>query len=257
MAEMNPYQAPQANVADRTGSEGSLAAEPRSVDAGRGLAWLTEGWELFRASPFVWIAIAAIAFVLFLVVGLLPIVGTLANALLSMLVGGGIMLGCRAIDRGDELTIGHLFAGFQSHLSPLLVVGALYLGATLALVLLFMLLGGGMLFSSFSGPDEIAGAIGATFLLMLVVAAALVPIVMAFWFAPALVALNDVAPVEAIEASFKGCLRNVLPFLVYGVILLILSVLASLPFLLGWLVLGPVLAGSIYASYKDIFLQRS
>ena len=30
--------------------------------------------------------------------------------------------------------------------------------------------------------------------------------------------------------------------------------LASIPFALGWLVLLPVLAGSAYASYRDVFL---
>jgi hypothetical protein len=41
------------------------------------------------------------------------------------------------------------------------------------------------------------------------------------------------------------------------VILLLLSMLASLPFGLGWLVLGPVLAGSLYTSYRDIFFEQA
>jgi uncharacterized membrane protein len=64
-----------------------------------------------------------------------------------------------------------------------------------------------------------------------------------------------VPPVEAMKASFRGCLRNWLPFLVYGVIAFILALLATLPAGLGWLVLLPVLTGSVYAGYKDIFLQ--
>lgn len=46
-----------------------------------------------------------------------------------------------------------------------------------------------------------------------------------------------------------------MPFLVYGVVMMVLSVLASLPLLLGWQVLGPVLAASLYTSYKDIYLS--
>ena len=45
-----------------------------------------------------------------------------------------------------------------------------------------------------------------------------------------------------------------MPFLVYGAIGLVLSILASIPLMLGWLALGPVFAGSLYASYKDIYL---
>jgi hypothetical protein len=33
----------------------------------------------------------------------------------------------------------------------------------------------------------------------------------------------------------------------------VLAVVASVPAFLGWLVLGPVLFASLYASYKDLF----
>jgi uncharacterized membrane protein len=57
------------------------------------------------------------------------------------------------------------------------------------------------------------------------------------------------------KQSFSGCLKNIVPFLLYGAILLVLSVLASLPLLLGWLVLGPVLAASLYTGYRDIYIK--
>jgi uncharacterized membrane protein len=57
------------------------------------------------------------------------------------------------------------------------------------------------------------------------------------------------------KASFVACLRNIVPFLVYGVILFVLAIVASIPFGLGWLVLGPVMAASLYAGYRDIFFD--
>jgi len=33
----------------------------------------------------------------------------------------------------------------------------------------------------------------------------------------------------------------------------VFAILATIPFGLGWLVLAPVFAGSVYASYRDIF----
>ena len=54
-------------------------------------------------------------------------------------------------------------------------------------------------------------------------------------------------------ASFRGCLRNVVPFLLYGLIGFGLAIVASIPFGLGWLVLGPVTMATIYTSYCDIF----
>ena len=43
------------------------------------------------------------------------------------------------------------------------------------------------------------------------------------------------------------------PMLVYGVVLITLAVLATIPILLGWLVLLPVIFTALYASYNDIF----
>jgi len=41
--------------------------------------------------------------------------------------------------------------------------------------------------------------------------------------------------------------------LIYGVVMLVLSILATLPLLLGWLVLVPIATASIYTAYRDIF----
>lgn len=39
-----------------------------------------------------------------------------------------------------------------------------------------------------------------------------IPFMMAIWFAPALIAINDVPVIEAMKLSFKGCLKNMVPF---------------------------------------------
>jgi uncharacterized membrane protein len=57
------------------------------------------------------------------------------------------------------------------------------------------------------------------------------------------------------RSSFQGCLRNFMPFLIYGVVSLLLGILAIIPFGLGILILGPVMWGSMYAGYRDIFVR--
>jgi uncharacterized membrane protein len=79
------------------------------------------------------------------------------------------------------------------------------------------------------------------------------PLVMAVWFAPALVVLRGAEPWEAMKLSFDGSLKNIVPFLIYGIVWIVLAIVATIPILLGWLVLGPVTVASIYASYCDIF----
>jgi uncharacterized membrane protein len=62
---------------------------------------------------------------------------------------------------------------------------------------------------------------------------------------------------EAMKSSFRGCLKNVVPFLLYGIVGLVLAIIAIIPVGLGFLVLGPVMWGSMYSSYRDIFVERS
>ena len=108
----------------------------------------------------------------------------------------------------------------------------------------------------------VTGADGGTFglgpgmvIAMLVFMALVVPVYMALWFAPALVVLQGHTPAHAMTESFRGCLKNLVPFLLYSVILFVLMIVATIPLLLGWLVLVPVLVASIYAAYQDIFLE--
>jgi uncharacterized membrane protein len=98
-----------------------------------------------------------------------------------------------------------------------------------------------------------AGAILTLLLAALVGLALMVPVFMAIWFAPALVVFDGKDAIEAMKQSFAGCLKNIVPFLIYGLVLFVLSILASIPLGLGWLLLGPVLAASVYTGYKDIF----
>ena len=43
------------------------------------------------------------------------------------------------------------------------------------------------------------------------------------------------------KASFVACLKNLLPFLVYGVILFVLCLIAMIPIGLGMLIMVPVM----------------
>jgi uncharacterized membrane protein len=53
--------------------------------------------------------------------------------------------------------------------------------------------------------------------------------------------------------SLSGCAKNVLPFLIYGIVWIVLAFIATLPLMLGWLVLAPVTFASVYTGYRDIY----
>ena len=81
------------------------------------------------------------------------------------------------------------------------------------------------------------------------------PLAMAMWFAPALVVFHDMQPVVAMRSSFFASLKNIMPMLIYGLILMVLAIVATIPFGLGWLILLPVLMASSYTAYRDIYIQ--
>jgi uncharacterized membrane protein len=237
---------------------------PRAVDAGRGAAWWSEGWRLFTPAVGPWILIVVVGFVLNLILAFIPILGSIAGHLLFPILVGGLMLGCRAIDRGEPLTISHLFAGFGPRAGSLLIVALIYIAVAIAITifvvaLLFVFFGAAMLSQLWSTPDSIsdravlgglalAGLVGVLLFLLFYL-----PLVMAVWFAPALVVLQGAEPWTAMKLSFSGSLKNILPFLIYGLVGIALAIVATIPLLLGWLVLGPVAVASVYASYCDIF----
>jgi hypothetical protein len=227
----------------------------RSVGAGQGWTWIVDGFGLFKKAPGTWIALVIILFVILLVLAFIPLLGAIATFLLMPLFVGGLILGCRALQGGGELELSHLFAGFKTHTANLVVLGALAIGGWIIVMLpVVAIVGVGAIVGVMRGDAAGAVAMGSSFLLAWLVAMALsIPIYMALWFAPALVVLRGLAPVAALKESFLGCLKNIGPFLIYGIVMLVLSIFATIPILLGWLVLGPVAIASVYVSYRDIY----
>lgn len=261
MSTPNPYAAPKAQVADAAAAlPANFHPGGQARAAGRGWDWIAEGWRLFTKAPAMWIGITVVAALIMIVLAFIPFLGGLAMSLLAPVLAGGVMLGCRALDEDRELELGHLFAGFQTQLGSLIAVGAIYLGLSIAIMLVIMAVTGASMFGMFGGggahnPEAMAGMLASMGLAMLIGLALFVPIMMAMWFAAPLVVLNQLGAVDAMKQSFSGCLKNVVPFLLYGVVMFVLAIIASVPLGLGWLVLGPVTAASIYTSYRDIYLS--
>lgn len=250
MAEQNPFLVPSGEAPG-----GQFDPAGRGVEAGRSIEWLKQGWQLFTRNPGMWIAIAVILMVIVVVLSFIPVIGGLAAQFLMPVFAGGILLGCRSLAGGGDFGIDTLFAGFKQNTTNLILVGVFYLVGVVAITVLVFLVGGGAAITGGMmgrGPG-VGMAVGGFFVAMLVMLALMVPLAMAVWFAPALVVFHNVAPLEAMKASFFACLKNIVPFLVYGVILFVLCMIAVIPFGLGMLVMLPVMMGSLYASYVEIF----
>ena len=259
MADVNPYRPPASHVEDvspRVSDGRNFVAAGRAVSAGQGWAWIARGWDLFKRQGGTWVLLVLLAGVIFIAASLVPLINWVAPSLLIPGLSAGVMLGCKALDDGDRLTVSHLFAGFQARGSALVMVGlagfVMYLIAMIPVAIVM----GGKFVAMISGDPAAFADFGPGFLLAALVTLAIsVPVYMSLWFAPALVTLHDVAPLAALRQSFGACLKNIVPFLLYGVIFMALGIVAMIPLGLGLLVLMPVFFASVYASYRDIFFE--
>jgi len=237
----------------------TTALEPRQVGAARGWNWIVDGFGLFRQSPVIWIALFIVYLLIAIILSIVKMVGPIVLNLLAPVFVAGFMLGCRALDNGEELEINHLFAGFKQGAAQLITVGGIYLAGVIIIVgIMFFGSSGTALSAIFSGQvmdqQQAAAAMGGGgVLLALLALALLVPLMMAYWFAPTLVVFHHLPALEAMKLSFSACLRNMLPFFVFSLISVVLLVLAIIPLGLGLLVMIPTMTASLYVSYKDIF----
>lgn len=264
----NPYAAPNANL-DQGGDANQPHFDPegKAVGSDQVMGWYGRAFEMFKGNALMWIIMSVVFIVIMFVMAMIPLVN-LALHIIFPVFFGGFMLGCAAIARGEPLRIEHLFEGFQKHFGPLALVGLIYLGALFVIgvicTLMFLVVGLGGIGAMMAGGGGgfasalMAGSLGVGFLLIILVSLALsIPVAMAIWFAPLLVVMHNMTPIDAMKASFSGCLKNMLPFLLYGLLYIVFALVASIPFFLGWLVFGPVIIASIYTAYQDIYLNRA
>jgi hypothetical protein len=240
-------------------TSGEASVETRTVAAERGLGWWTDAWALFTKSALLWVALAVILIAGFVVIGMIPFLGTLATALLMPVFIGSWLVAARKVDGGAALELADLFTCFKGdRLTPLLVQGALLLVAVVVMGLVAGVLGFGAVFGMMAGGagQHMGGTLAAMGAGMLALIAVLVlgtVISMALWFAPALVVFRNAQPVDAVRISALAVVKNWLPFLVYGLIYIVAAIVASIPFGLGWILLVPVVLLTMYVSYRDVF----
>lgn len=261
MAE-NPYAAPRTHVEDIPESlpDGQFIPDGRGVPAGNGWRWIADAWRFMGPQRWTFIGVVLLFWILILAASFVPVLGGIAVTLFSPVISGGIILGCDAVRRGEQLEVAYMFAGFQRHFGKLLALGAISfgLGILLGIVILAIVgvtLGGALFTGAELTPEQIV-ALGLPMVLAVLVALAIsIPIYMFLWFAAPLIVLADKEIGAALGMSFQGCLKNILPFLVWSVMVVLLAIPATIPIFLGWLLLGPVLTVSVYTAYRDIFYE--
>lgn len=229
------------------------------VNADRGWAWIKHGATLFMKAPLLWGALLITLLVAALALSSIPFVGEAAVSVLTPVIMAGLMVGCRALDQSEELELAHLFSGFTRGTAALVTLGGISLLSQFGIFAVMTALGGGdlvnlmMSHEPISDPSVLVQAADGASLAILVGMALFCLLMMALQYAPMLAYFRGVPPIAAMRLSFSAFIRNFGAMSVYGLIFFSLAIFASLPMMLGWLVLMPVMFTSLYSSYSDIF----
>lgn len=228
----------------------------REVDAGACFDWLAQGWAMFLAHPGIWLGSSVLLLVMLMAISIPPVFGLIAAHLLVPLFGAGMLQICRTIANDGEPQIGELFAGFRQQAGQLVMVGVFFaLGVFGIALIAVVLIGGGFLGGAVSGRIGGFGiAFGGVMLAGLLVLVLSIPVIMATWFAPALVYFHDMKPFDAMKASFAAGAKNWLAMCIFSIFLVVALFFAMLPVAMGLLLFLPVFSGAVYASYRDIFM---
>jgi uncharacterized membrane protein len=233
-----------------------FAGESREVDIGACFDWLRQGWAMFLVNPGIWIGTTVLLLVIMMAISIVPLFGQIAAHLLVPVFGAGMFQVCRRISDAQDPEIADLFSGFRHNAGELVMVGVLFAAGIFGIAFLaFLLISGGVLGGVVTG--KVAGygiALGGMMLAGLLVLVLSIPVIMATWYAPALVFLHDMKPLDAMKASFAAGAKNWMAMSIFGIFLVVALFFAMLPVGMGLLLLLPVFSGAVYASYRDIFV---
>lgn len=248
----------------------------QTLPASAGWQWIVSGFAIYRRNPILLSMLVLAYWFTILLLNVLPVIGAIAASLVIPGLSVGLMQASRNLERGQPIGIQTLYGGLKENTKTLIALGALYLVCTLGILGISALSDGGALLNfMLSGKKADREAIeeGNFFLPALIVMLLMLPVMMAYWFAPVLAAWHKLTLGRALFFSMVACWINWRPFLSYGIALLLVAgiipglllgvLLAILPGAQGFitamvtmpmlLVVAPTIFASFYASYRDIF----
>ncbi len=234
--------------------------------AAQGLAWVKQGWDLFKYAPIPWAGMTALVFLVLMGVGALPYLGGLLVHALSPFIVAAYMAASRAGAEGNPVSFVFLGAGFQQGRESLFVIGMIYMLATLLVFRGVAFFTGSdleLLTAQIENPHALTPEEASTLLqgilpTMGLGALLMTPLLMATWFSPALAHFEGYKAGKAMWWSLWACAVNWRPILVYSAILGLLGMLSlMIPMGLGLLVFIPWTLTSTYAAYQDIFAPQA
>jgi hypothetical protein len=259
----NPYAPPTTPVTDRDeglGSpDGRFIPYGRSVPAGRGAAWVGDAWRILRGQPGMWAAALVLLFVVWIILSMIPFVSLFLQFAVPFAYAG-IALAADQQRREGTFDLKMLLGGFEKHAGSLLGVGlTTFLAGILFGVVLAIFLGGEIVGTMLGrgNPDPEMFLNLKFWLAFLIGLALMLPVICATYLAPQLIVLHDQPAITALKMSLAGCVKNVLPGIVFGLCAFGMIIISMIPLMLGLLITIPILVITNYTVYRDIFVEEN
>ena len=239
---------------------------PNKVTASEGIRWIGMSFSLFGRSASIWIVMLLLFLGINFGLTMVPFLELLPTVLAPAFTVGFYM-GCLELQKGGMLQIDHLFNGFKKQGRMLIRLGLFFFLWNIVIYLLTMMFlqstmteEQARLLADAQSQEQLGAVLtqdpamlGMMINALIVAAILTIPLLMASWFSPALVAFQNISPLKAMALSLKACNKNIVPFLLYGLVMLPMTVLAFLPLGLGLLVILPVIIISQFVSYQAVF----
>ena len=248
-----------------------------TLPAKRGFQWLAEGMAIFRMKPALLVFVALGCGLTMVVISAIPYLGQAISLLLIPAFSVSLMNACRIIDRKEVPPPLLLFSGFHRNMQTLFTLGMVYLISILIVFVIASFFDGGHLLRMFVFAEALnPKTLEDTSVLIArqLSAILLIPVMMAFWFAPVLAAWHDMSAGKSLFFSLVACVRNWRAFLVY--VLAMIIALVFMLFAVGFISLAtgggealskvfsvifslvflPTIYASYYASYRDVFAKQ-
>jgi hypothetical protein len=221
------------------------------VPAGQGVVWVRKAFQVFGRQPLGFASLFAACLFVFLVLGIVPLIGTAILLVLPPIGSLLFMIASKRVSAGESPMPGaivELAAAGRRRLLALLALGIAYAVSTFIVFWIAGVLDGGALEAFFESlPDEkstpesmgtrmVDPMLQVGLILRLVFAAALsIP----FWHAPALVHWAEQPWIKSLFFSTVAVWRNKAAFAVYGLAWLVLWMVLLLLVSIGVGLLGP------------------
>ena len=191
--------------------------------ARQGMVWLRQALRMFNQHRLAWVVLLLAYYLVLLVTRALPFIGPWAMTIIKPVLAVGLLAAAWNQERGKAPALRLIVQGFRANLWALLPIGVFFVIGITAAVFGSSLVDGGKLIefitnSANTTDAELQKSLEDPQLQFGMLFAALLslPVLVATWWAPALIVFQDAGPGAALLTSMRAAFANWRPLAIYG-----------------------------------------